>query len=102
MALDRTGREPDGIRAGQGDQRGSGAEAAAWRSEPGGASGASERAEVRTQAEYYAACTGGDRAIPADEDGRTEGWRPERSGWQVWSGWPLPGGPGVVKNPKER
>ena len=214
MALDRTGHDPDGIRAGRSDQRGSGAEAAAWRGESGGASGATERAEVRTRAEYYAACTEGDRAIPADEDHRQEdrrttaadedhrqeGGRPERSGWdavdagnrpaldalrmtperrthildgdayggghrhgtgrpgktefpaswddekivdalldvarrpdrvprrqerngnwvtrgtredvevvaivagdgRVWSGWPLPGGPGVVKNPKER
>jgi hypothetical protein len=77
MALDRSVHDPDGIRAGRTDQRGSGAEAAAWRDESGGASGATERAEVRTRAEYYAACTEGDRAIPADEDGRPEGGRPE-------------------------
>jgi hypothetical protein len=197
MALDRTARDPDGIRAGRCDQRGSGAEAAARRGERGGAT---EPAEVRTRAEYYAACTEGDRGTPGDEDHRQEGGRPERSGWdavdagsrpaldalrmtperkthildgnayggghrhgtgrpgktefpaswddekivdtlldvarqpdrvpgyqerngnwltrgtredvevvaivagdgRVWSGWPLPGGPGVVKNPKER
>jgi hypothetical protein len=214
MALDRTAYEPDGIGADRIDQRGSGAEATVGRVESGGAGGATDPAEVRTRAEYYAACTEGDRAIPADEDHRQEdrrttaadedhrqeGGRPERSGWdavdagnrpaldalrmtperrthildgdayggghrhgtgrpgktefpvswddekivdtlldvarrpdrvprrqerngnwvtrgtredvevvaivagdgRVWSGWPLPGGPGVVKNPKER
>jgi hypothetical protein len=197
MALDRTGHDPDGIRPGRTDQLGSGAEAAVGRVESSGAGGP---AEVRTRAEYYAACTEGDRASPADEDHRPEGGRPERSGWdavdagnrpaldalrmtperrthildgdayggghrhgtgrpgktefpadwddekivdtlldvarrpdrvprrqerngnwvtrgtredvevvaivagdgRVWSGWPLPGGPGVVKNPKEK
>ena len=58
MALDRTGHDPDGIRAGRTDQLGSAAEAAAQRDEPGGATGP---AEVRTRAEYYAACTEGGR-----------------------------------------
>jgi hypothetical protein len=66
MALDRTGHDPDGIRAGRTDQLGSAAEAAAQQDEPGGATGP---AEVRTRAEYYAACT--------------EGGRPERSGWDA-------------------
>jgi hypothetical protein len=200
MALDRTAHDPDGIRAGRTDQRGLGAEAAARRGERGERGAPAESAEVRTRAEYYAACTEGDRGIPGDEDRRPKGGRPERSGWdavdadsrpaldalrmtperkthildgdayggghrngtgrpgktefpaswddekivdtlldvaqqpdrvpgyqerngnwltrgtredvevvaivagdgQVWSGWPLPGGPGVVKNPKER
>jgi hypothetical protein len=80
MALDRTGHDPDGIRPGRTDQLGSGAEAAVGRVESSGAGGP---AEVRTRAEYYAACTEGDRASPADEDHRPEGGRPERSGWDA-------------------
>ena len=183
MALDRTGHDPDGIRAGRTDQLGSAAEAAAQRDEPGGATGP---AEVRTRAEYYAACTEGGRQERSGWDAVDAGSRPaldalrvtaerrahildgdayggghrhgtgkpgktefpaswhdekivdtlldvarqpdrvpghqERNGnWltrgtredvevvaivtgdgQVWSGWPLPGGPGVVKNPNER
>src|ERR1700678_4145235 len=62
----QTGHDPDGIRAGRTDQLGSPAEASAQQDEPGGATGP---AEVRTRAEYYAACT--------------EGGRPERSGWDA-------------------
>jgi Bacterial EndoU nuclease len=97
MALDRTAYEPDGIGADRIDQRESGAEATVGRVESGGAGGATDPAEVRTRAEYYAACTEGDRAIPADEDHRQEdrrttaadedhrqeGGRPERSGWDA-------------------
>jgi hypothetical protein len=83
MALDRTAHDPDGIRAGRTDQRGLGAEAAARRGERGERGAPAESAEVRTRAEYYAACTEGDRGIPGDEDRRPKGGRPERSGWDA-------------------
>ena len=205
MALDGTGHDQDLIRADKAGHRGSGADAATERGKP---------VEVRSRAEYYAARTADDLAIPADdcrrsraeghrsrdEGHRSRAERPERSGWdaadaenrppldairvtperrthildgdafggghrhgtgkpgktefpaswsdekildtlldaarrpdrapqrqerngnwvtrgtrddvevvaivagdgRVWSGWPLPGGPGVVKNPKEK
>lgn len=181
MALDRAGHDQDSVRADKAGRRESGADAATDRGEP---------AEMRSRAEYYAARTADDLAVPADEGrsgwdavdtentppldairitserrthildgdafggghrhgtgrpGKTEfpaTWddekiidtlldvarlpdrvpqRQDRNGhWvtrgtrddvdvvaivagdgRVWSGWPLPGGPGVVKNPKE-